>query len=321
MLVSLCYVSKYVFLATTDAVETDKVQKLLRRTNNEHPLSHYMICESDRLRIDERSILNLVDSISFTVKQQVSIDSWKDHTLSFPAMICGRNSVLRVEGPTVWIHSDDGRSVHFPNVATFIQMLAQAKFIIPTAELEDLIRLHVVYVGRTTISQRRLRLRGHEKIQASLSEIVAHRPHRELWIKLMAFQPPFIIAAAVPEINSKWRDDWMPGKGLLEKLPVQQAVSVIEGALIRYFEPKMNIQFKNLFPSRAHKSYKYLYQKSIRSIRIELHEEWMIYSTGSDKVAFKKRHSMAYSIAKDKSEYRLSESDPSALYSPLLGGV
>jgi hypothetical protein len=297
MLITICNLSNFVFLTTPKKLENPQVRQKLIEVNREHPLTHYMICESDRLRVLPGSIVNDELVIYFTVMRQVSEFSWEDHHLAISSEICGNRCELFIKNSSICIACADGSVEVFDNVFVLLDWLGSGTS--ATDSLVDLLRLTVMYVGQTEINEKYMRFDGHEKLNVALSDVVEKRPHREVWVKLLYFQKPFLKALSLPEIESPFRADAFPKGGLVENIPVGQLKNAIEGVLIKYFQPPLNVQLKNNFPSDRHTSYKYFYELNIRSIIVELRGEWRSYVTGNDVAPYTKIKLIEYALLAD----------------------
>ncbi|WP_186173046.1 hypothetical protein [Burkholderia gladioli] len=295
MLLSLCNVCNFIALIPPGNIQADAGRSTLRAINESKPLTHYMICESNRIRVKPGSIKNDGETISFSILEQVNEFDWDDHWVQMPANFYGLSFSVEVKGPMVSLVFENGRVEQFHNTFLLLQFLVE--HLGPVRELDELLKLTVKYIGQTEISEKYIRFDGHEKLNSVLNDIVHSRPHREAWVKLLSFQPPFITMLSVPEIDSPYRRDWLPGGGLIEGLPEKSWKTVVEGALIKYFSPEFNVHYKENFPSNRHTSYQYLYGKSIRSVVVELHEEYMAFVTGSDTRPYTKIKIIEYALA------------------------
>ncbi len=311
MLLTICNICHFVLLSTPRNLESAVGRRRLIEENNRRSLSHYMICESDRLRIQPNSVINTDMKICFTVKQQVSEFDWIDHEFEMPATINGEIIEMSLDGPVVSLVTIDGRKTWFDNTFLFLEMLASE--IGASNSLAEILKLTVMYVGQTDVTETYVRFDGHEKLNATFGEVVDKRPHREVWVKMLSFQAPFTIMQSLPEIDSPFRNDWHPGGGLLENMPPEQLKNAIEGVLIKYFQPPLNVQLKKNFPSDRHTSYKYFYEKNIRSVVVELHEEWRSYVTGNQETPYTKIKVIEYPLANDDSGIFLNDNSKQSL--------
>lgn len=297
MLLTIGTICDYILLSTPRNLERREGRERLIEENKGHPFSHYMICESDRLRIDPESIVHDHEKISFTLKQQISEFKWQDHQIEMPAVLSGTAIHMSVEGPNISITAPGHDALTFDSTFLFLEMLASG--IGASDSIAEVLKLTVMYVGQTEITDSYIRFDGHEKLNSVYGDVVAVRPHREVWVKLLSFQNPFTTMLSVPEIESSFRKDWLPGGGLLENLPADQMTNAIEGVLIKYFQPELNVQLKKNFPSDRHTSYKYFYENNIRSIFVELHEEFRSYVTGNKTTPYTRVTMIEFALSSD----------------------
>jgi hypothetical protein len=297
MLLTICNVCDFILLSTPRNLESSEGRKQLIETNSSRPLTHYLICESDRLRVAADSVNNSDLTIAFKVKQQISEFEWAEHDVEMPSEIEGRKHKIRVDGPVIFLIASDDQETWFANTFLFLEFLGST---LGTSDaIAELLKLTVMYVGQTEITDAYVRFDGHEKLNKVFSEVVDLRSNREVWIKLLSFQPPITNAISLPQIESPYRSDWLPGGGLFENLPADQLKNAIEGVLIKYFQPILNIQLKKNFPSDRHTSYRYFYQHNIRSLVVELHEEFNSYVTGNSTVPYTKIKLIEFALSAD----------------------
>lgn len=297
MLLSLINICNYVALITPRSLEQPEGRKLVMEMNNRHQLTHYMICESDRLRIDEQSICKENGKISFSVLQQTTEYHWERHEITTPTMLDGLEFDLIVEGPKVILKNERGQIEWFDNTFIFLGWFAAAWGEVHS--INSLLELTVKYIGQTEISDDYIRFDGHEKLNSVSNDVIALRPHREVWVKMLAFPSPYFRAMVIPGIESPYRTDWLPGGGLVENVPYKEWKTIVEGALIKYFNPEWNKHYKNSFPSESHTSYRFFYDRDIRSVIVELHEEFNAYVTGSESVPYTKIRVIEFALSLD----------------------
>jgi len=53
-------------------------------------------------------------------------------------------------------------------------------------------------------------------------------------------------------------------------LPKDQQITITEAALIKYFQPKYNFEYKTNFPDKIHASYEVCYRLDLNSVAFEL---------------------------------------------------
>lgn len=301
MLLSLINICDFIVLTTPTNLDDEKTRNAIIEVNKHRPLTHYMLCESDRLRIEPESIKYDSELIHFKVLQQTSVFDWIPHEVSIPSRIPTESGEvdleLRLDGPTVTLKESNGHGNWFDNTFLFLEFLSNM-FGKPNA-FDVILKLTVRYIGQTEISDHYVRFDTHEKLNTICNNIIAHRPHREVWVKMMSFQPPSVRAMSLPGIESEYRDDWMAGGGLMENLPTEERTTIIEAALIKYFQPELNKHYKKNFPSDRHKSYKYFYDEGFRSVIVELHEEYKGYVSGNEFSPYTKIKMLEFELSTD----------------------
>lgn len=92
----------------------------------------------------------------------------------------------------------------------------------------------------------------------------------------------------------------------LEKLfgtDEKERITIYEAALIRYFQPKFNIEFKNSFPSTRMKVLSDCYEKDFSSVIAEICIEEMPYHLTTDKIPGKQTHTAIFDLHKDEDRH------------------
>lgn len=313
MLVSFNTVLDFICLAEPNQLKRKEIVEV----NKVKPFTHYQVCEFNRLRIRPESVVNTPEYITFVVSKQLNEFDWEEHEMSMQASNQGITASMEIRGKSVIIHNSNGGQKGFETVFMFLEMTGSEMGW--HNHIGHLLDLKVMYIGQTEITDGAyLRFDGHEKISKAANDIISNRPEKEVIVKLMSFQKPFIRVMVLPEVDSDdSRSDWKPSGGLLENTPKDDWKTVIEGTLIKYFYPEFNVHYRDNFPSDKHTKYAYFYQNNVRSVCVELHEEYRAYITGSDKVSSKRVRLIEYALQKDDSGVMLVDNEnqmPDALY-------
>ncbi|WP_299546931.1 hypothetical protein [Seonamhaeicola sp.] len=164
---------------------------------------------------------------------------------------------------------------------------ARPSTLIDSIQLKDNIDVpfldyEVLYIGQAYgINGKRTaldRLSTHETVQKIYTHSLTQYPDSDIWILLTNFsQQSMLFSAPNDLIKTKKEDSQIEiekekhffnnnGISLTEK----QRINFTEAALIKYFQPKYNKEFKNSFPSAKHKSYSECYDLDIKALTIEL---------------------------------------------------
>ena len=122
------------------------------------------------------------------------------------------------------------------------------------------------------------RLASHQTVQKIYTHALTQFPESDIWIMLTRFAQVGVMVAAGSalvnvnpadkKIENKKVKHFLENEGML--LTERQKINLTEAALINYFEPEYNVNFKEIFPSTQHKSYSDCYKLDVRAINIEV---------------------------------------------------
>jgi hypothetical protein len=185
------------------------------------------------------------------------------------------DSVVRVE--CEYPYSDfsfrdaNGKSVIDGPVAQYLAMVGLPQVYPEAFDLE------VLYVGQAygkdgkrTAPQR---LGHHETLQKIYAEAIHRSPEMDIWIVLFSFDE-WILASfdsrtdtfgTTPEEDLEHME-----KVLHTEVTEGQRINYTEAAMIRYFQPQYNIEFKDSFPDQKHTSYAECYALDLNAVCVEL---------------------------------------------------
>ena len=127
--------------------------------------------------------------------------------------------------------------------------------------------LEVLYIGQAYGSSGERsaidRLAKHETLQAIYGEAVRRSPDKEVWIVLLGLAEVYGLMVFSPVAGDG--DLVTPdNESLMTGISEQQQINFTEAALIRYFSPSYNKEYKDTFPSPAHKTYSECYDLDIK---------------------------------------------------------
>jgi len=178
-----------------------------------------------------------------------------------------------------------------------------------------LLDYEILYIGqaygkngeRTAIE----RLMSHSTLQKIYSQSLSYNPDSDISILLTNFsQLDLLSVNGLAKSNPKNKEDddkrafeFFKNNGTL--FSENQKINFTEAALIKYFQPKYNLEFKDSFPSKNHKSYSECYDLNIKSMAIELdtsESQRKIYTETSGK---KTRHYMDFSFDTREDRFNL----------------
>jgi hypothetical protein len=123
------------------------------------------------------------------------------------------------------------------------------------------------------------RLKNHSTLQKIYSEVIQNNPDKEIWLNLLSFTRELHTSFdGINKQNKRHENEVenasrMMSKFLKNELNEKEIINFTEAALIKYFKPKYNIMFKDIFPSLDHKSYKESIEMDVNSVAFQLDTE------------------------------------------------
>jgi hypothetical protein len=138
---------------------------------------------------------------------------------------------------------------------------------------------HVEYIGKTEQPWLpfRNRLLRHHRLPDLQRHLALLTPQRELRVLLAGIGGVSGIGLdGSPEpLDAPMRMDDISPEALTEYGLHSHVVAAIEAALITYFMPRWNGPYKGTFPAQRHRSYRWVRERGLDAIGVELHREGM----------------------------------------------
>ncbi|QZN77673.1 hypothetical protein [Paenibacillus sp. DR312] len=171
-----------------------------------------------------------------------------------------------------------------------------------TEFLQYTLDTEVIYIGRSfgkEGSRTALdRLPSHSTLQKIYSE---NRPDKSIWLLLFSFNRNSMVFLP-PGINTdenngfeKWSKFMEHSFAPYSKVAKSQEVKFTEAALIRYFQPHYNTEFKYNFPSRDHTVYSDCYSAELDYIGVEIEANYGM-RLGTDSAALNFNHNIFFDL-------------------------
>lgn len=150
----------------------------------------------------------------------------------------------------------------------------------PKVETQSALDLEILYVGQAYGKKGERsamnRLARHETLQKIYSDANRRAPEMDVLIILWRFEETQLATFFPPEDEDTSEDalkaeEERTARMLAATISEEQKVNFTEAALIRYFQPVYNTQFKDQFPTPAHASYAECYKIDLNMVSAEIH--------------------------------------------------
>lgn len=232
----------------------------------------YMVCQRPRISIDINKTSIDSEKVSLCFKITNNGD-FEEVILNVANNLGVTDIVSQYPFTDLDLKNKDGEIVSGGKVSFFYNQLLKMENI-----YHNSLNLKVLYIGQAFGENgERLasdRLINHSTLQKIYSDTMYKSPDREIWLILMEFEPYLISAGGKGFENNSSLGDAETEEHLFNLLttPVDpdQEITFTEAALIRYFQPIYNKEYKTSFPKDTHSSYHQCYQLDVNSVAFEL---------------------------------------------------
>lgn len=143
-----------------------------------------------------------------------------------------------------------------------------------------LLGMEVLYIGQSygTEGSRNAceRLKSHSTLQNIYAEAITRSPDCDIWLILCEFSETLLCSfdGRCGNYESTMEEDNDHMNNVFEsRISEQQRINFTEAALIKYFQPPYNKQYKEKFPSPAHSTYSECYDIDLNMVCVELNTE------------------------------------------------
>jgi hypothetical protein len=236
---------------------------------NDATLCHiYMICSRPRILVRSNGIEISPDTIS------VTFEKYLEHTIETIELKTENKHRIRE------YRINPGRSrLQFINIDGLLTTDIKTSLLYPclTKSYDSILDLKVLYIGQAFGKEgERLathRLRSHATLQTIYADILSRSPNQDPWLVLWHFEPYYISAFGSPYKNAEvsFEASYKHYEKILATgISLDQQITIAEAALIRYFSPEYNTEYKTSFPDNSHSSYSQCYALDFNSIAVEL---------------------------------------------------
>ena len=151
-------------------------------------------------------------------------------------------------------------------------------FIVPRPSFLD---FDILYIGQSMRNSNKPVIDRLKMSHKTLKKIIKEEENidKDIYIILCSFIMDGIIEIKGETINIEVESERLNNFikiGL--KLTPRQETTLTEAALIKYFQPKYNVHYKNSFPKKHNKSYDECYKLDLNSISIRINSELIFFS-------------------------------------------
>jgi len=181
-------------------------------------------------------------------------------------------------------------------------------------EMRKYLAFEILYIGKAygTDGSRSApdRLESHSTLQRIQAEASANWPDMDVWLILWSLNSRLIacIDGQATECRlSETDNDSHVANLLSQNISEQLETDLAEAALIRYFQPSFNKQFKETFPQPEHQSYSKCYEWDLSEIVVELNTEELGSMLRSGVVPAAYHHMARYSLRSEEERSALFE--------------
>jgi hypothetical protein len=241
--------------------------------NSENPCTIYFICTRQRIIIDYTYIKKKGDQVELRFKVQSEFN-FSDYLilLNLPDVV--GNLSINTKFPFNYFELRDEKGIIYGGKSAYI--IEQFKNQLKNSEFTD---YNVLYIGQSVDEIDSIptvkRIKKHDKLQLIYSEAVKNYPDKEIYLLLASFKQTNYLELRGDTVISReneYKDSEKFEKLIFNpsKFTLEQRTTFCEAALIKYFQPKYNKEYKGTFPDKKHKSYSECYDSDINSIMIEL---------------------------------------------------
>lgn len=171
------------------------------------------------------------------------------------------------------------------------------------------------------------RLKQHSTLQKIYSEISQKNPDKEVWLNLLSFERTMHTSFDGLSGTSKKQDNEVQNvssvmnKFINNELNEKEIINFTEASLIKYFKPKYNVMYKDIFPSLDHKSYKEAIELDINSVAFEMDTDCINLKLFTDTVKPNFVNLVSYTLKSQENRKNLFDLFDTTLTPQTLGNI
>ena len=307
----LMYLNQYQLILGADLENYAKSQELF---NEETACNIYFILRRPKVTVDPSSFIVEGNKVKFQLRVHVKE---KVGTVNLSCEFPKAESEIEyfTEYPyNILVFKDKKKTLMVARPST----LLDSNLVIDNIETEDL-DYEILYIGqaygkngkRTALD----RLSSHETVQKIYTHSSSQHPDSDIWIMLTNFsQQSMLMMVGADLIKVSDEDSKIETEKLRHifdndglHISENQKINFTEAALIKYFEPEYNKDFKDSFPSFKHKSYSECYSLDVKALTIELDTFEMVRNIYTNKSGRKEYHMKMFEFNSDEDRISMLE--------------
>lgn len=279
-----------------------------------NPCHLYFICRRPRLALNPAKFEATDEYIQLVVNVHIK-DEIEEREYKFENNFETSKIELKCEYPYSFFQlTSNGEVLTGGKISPFLQKFPRMY------TKADFLDLEVLYIGQSFgVEGARTapdRLKSHSTLQGIYAEAISRNPDSEIWLALASFAQ---INITMMDGRTKFTDEeleidnkrWIEVTKKLnwEGINEQQKINFTEAALIKYFQPKYNVIYKDSFPNPAHKTYSECYELDINAVAIEMQTYEVVncfmYSEAVEKAPWHMHHFLLNSTEERKSIFEI----------------
>jgi hypothetical protein len=254
--------------------QQDYLEKLEEtEQTKQQPFHIYMIARCPRIAIDVASLT--IDDTKVSGRFLIQI---QNEFTPYPFQLRNELGTSKVTFAADYPHNhlrvidESGKEIANYRVAHLLRLCP--------SDMWKLLDLEVLYIGQSYgVEGARTapaRLLKHETLQAIYAQAILNSPDKDVWLLLWHFENQLLVSfdGRSKDIEKSLDEDTAHMHSVLgTEVSEQQRINYTEAALIRYFQPEFNKEYKDTFPNPAHTSYSECYDLDINSVCVEIDTE------------------------------------------------
>jgi len=252
----------------------------------------YLICKTPAISYSKESFKYENGKLEGSIKYSIEgVNREKSFSIEFP-LLDGAVTVQLSPFPFREVHTLDLQGNIIRKLPANMLSIGLGWHI----ENKELKNLEVLYVGQAYGDGKRTafeRLKSHSTLQKILAQIQYDAPEYEVQLLTFEYSPYSIISqmdGKAKDAISDYRDMNRFRNIRANHLTEHQQICLAEAGLIRYFQPKYNVIYKDNFPDGKHKILESCYDLDFSGLIVEIDTEDLHFGLWSSEIPPQEHH-------------------------------